>query len=232
MQELSERLSGKEESLNSKFMNIHERIRKARKDSALTILELSTLTGIPGRTISNYERADRNPSVEYITILAEKLGVNPSWLLLGQGQAFINKEEKGNQFPEGKTADDFIFIPVLENIDKRDYIAFPKNLVFKEISSANEPVLIKNNSDSMNPTIKQGDTLIIDKSVKKLQIEGIYAFNINESISTKRFQLLPDKKAKLINDNTHYPSYIIDLNDESINIIGSVIWFGRLIERF
>ena len=73
-------------------MNINNRLRKIRKEKKLTIQEFSTLIDVPENTISNYERAVRKPSVEYIQILIDKLDANPRWILTGQGEMFLSQE--------------------------------------------------------------------------------------------------------------------------------------------
>lgn len=228
-------------------MNIHERIRKIRTEASLTILELSKLIGVPDRSISNYERGERKPSVEYLSFLAEKLDANPEWLMLGRGNMFIDKSKvkEGGKLPDDLTPNDFLFIPMIDlkaaagggvivDTEKvKDFIAFTKDWLFKTVTApVNELVMFLTKGDSMSPTINDGDMLLVDKSDTVLKSEGIYVIRMDDSLIVKRVQKLPDKKAEIISDNSVYKPFVIDLTDETISVIGKVVWFGRQIERF
>lgn len=228
-------------------MNIHERVRKIRQEHSLSIQELSKKIGIPDRTISNYERGERKPSVEYLSLLAENLDANPEWLILGTGEIFLSKEKTASQekLPDGLTPSDFTFIPmidlqaaagsgvIIDTESTKDFIAFTKDWLFKNVKAPlNELVMFLTKGDSMEPTIRDGDMLLVDKSDTVLKSEGIYVIRMDDSLIVKRVQRLPDKKAEIISDNSLYKPFIIDLTDESIGVIGKVVWFGRQIERF
>lgn len=62
---------------------IADRIRTARKRRNLEQPDLAKITGISRNTIGNYERGITEPSDPYITILADALKVNRSWLASG-----------------------------------------------------------------------------------------------------------------------------------------------------
>lgn len=224
-------------------MNIHERIRQIRIESNLTLIDLGKLLGIPDRTISNYERGERKPSVEYLTLLAEKLNANPQWLILGTGEMFLDKQEEYilNGLPKSISPYDFKYIPMCELkaaagggciIDTEeiiDYLAFKKDWLRKNITgSPNNIVIFIAKGDSMYPTIKDGDILLIDKDDKHIKQEGIYVIRIEDSLIVKRIQKLPGNKVEVISDNTTYTKYVIDFEkDQDVDIIGKVVWYGR-----
>lgn len=226
-------------------MNLHERIRQIRTESHLTLIDLGKLLGVPDRTISNYERGERKPSVEYITLLAEKLNANPQWLILGTGQMFISTEEKEslNGLPQSMSPYDFKYVPmcelnaaagdgcVVEGEEIIDYLAFKKDWLRKHISgSTNNIVIFVAKGDSMYPTIKDGDVLMIDTNEKHIKQEGIYVLRISDSLIVKRIQPIPGHKAEVISDNDNYKPYTIDFKtDQDVFIIGKVVWYGRYV---
>lgn len=228
-------------------MNIHERIRRIRTECHLTILELSKILDIPDRTISNYERGERKPSVDYLSLLAEKLDANPVWLMLERGEIFIDKTvvKPEGKLPDDLTPNDFIFIPmydlkaaagsgsIVDNEKVKDFIAFTRDWLFKNVTAPlNQLIMIHTKGDSMSPTINDGDMLLVDKSDTDLKNDGIYVLRMGNSLIVKRIQHLPENKAEIISDNHLYKPFIIDLKDESVAVIGKVVWFGRQIERF
>lgn len=222
-------------------MNIAERIRKIRQEKGFTIIELGQEIGVSDRTISNYERGERRPSVDYLTLLYEHLDANAEWLLSGNGDML---KDKSSNMPVKISADDFWFIPKLninaaagagsivdvENVE--DYIAFQKawfnNHIFAPKSSL---AVLTANGDSMEPTIKNGDMLLVDTSQNQAKSDNIYIIRVDHSLVVKRVQCLPGNKLQVISDNKTYDSYIIDLADESqqASIIGKVVWYGRAI---
>ena len=75
---------------------IGERVRRARDRRVWTQEDLSRASGVPVVTISRIEndRPENRPRQSTIRRLADALGVDPAWLLLG---------EDGER-PEGKAA--------------------------------------------------------------------------------------------------------------------------------
>lgn len=226
-------------------MNIFERIRKIRQECDLTIFQLSDKIGIPNRTISNYERGERKPSVEYLTLLYEHLNANPEWLLSGRGEMFTDKEKTSLQAKV--SADEFTFYQkmnldaaagygaIAEDEEIEDYIAFKKDWANKHISSPKNAIrVLTAKGDSMEPTIKNGDLLLVDISQSEAKSDNIYVLRIDHSLVVKRIQRLPGNKLQVISDNKNYEPYVVDLSDESQEtvIIGKVLWYGRQIESF
>jgi len=221
-------------------MTISDRIRKIRQEQGLTILELSKKIGIPDRTISNYERGERKPSVEYLTLLYEHLNANPEWLISGNGEMFTDKSAISGKF----SVEDFLFIPklmlkpaagcgtIVDLEDVEDYIAFQKEWFNKHIHAPkNSLAVMTANGDSMEPTIKNGDMLLVDTSQNQARTDNIYIIRIDECIVVKRVQCIPGNKLQVISDNKTYDPYVLDLSDESHQavIIGKVVWYGRSI---
>ena len=224
-------------------MNIHERVRKIRTEHSLTIQELSKLLETPDRTISNYERGERKPSVDYLILLAEKLQANPEWLILGKGEMFIDAE-KSSQLNIPKQVDlaNYRFIPyydlkaaagdgsIIDDDNIKDYIAFTKEWLSKNIpASFNNLIILIAKGDSMDPTIKDGDLLIVDTTIKdSIKNDGIYIIRMDDYLVVKRLQRLHESKLAIMSDNPRYKSYEIDLNeDANTGIVGQVVWFGR-----
>ena len=67
-------------------------LKKLKECLNINSLELAEKLGISYSTLGSYERGKRTPSIDFILLLAEKLKVNPNWLLLGIGDIFLEKE--------------------------------------------------------------------------------------------------------------------------------------------
>lgn len=70
----------------------------------------------------------------------------------------------------------------------------------------------------MEPTLKNGDSVIVDVSQKTPETEGVYAVVMNGKILIKRIQFMR-KGYRLISDNKRYDP--IDLEEfDDISIVG------------
>lgn len=64
-------------------MNLGERLKKLRGDENQTTF--GSRFGASRNTVMRYESGERTPDAAFIAALCKHYGVNPSWLLLGEG---------------------------------------------------------------------------------------------------------------------------------------------------
>jgi transcriptional regulator with XRE-family HTH domain len=69
-------------------IQLSSRFKQLREDMKLTQAEIAAKTGVHVQTWSKYERGEQVPSVETISAIADRLLVNPGWLLTGIGEMF------------------------------------------------------------------------------------------------------------------------------------------------
>ncbi len=79
--------------------------------------------------------------------------------------------------------------------------------------------------NSMDPTIMDGDIVMLDRGRPQIFTGQIYALGIDDDISIKRLELLAGTNIRIISDNkSQYPPYQIDR--VNIRVLGQVIWRG------
>jgi len=61
-----------------------DRLKEARKKINNNLKEFVQIEGISYGTLDNWERGTREPSFEYLQLLASKYGVNLHWLITGE----------------------------------------------------------------------------------------------------------------------------------------------------
>ena len=71
---------------------LHERMKFARSELKKTQKHIAELAGINLRTYINYEQGERETPVS-IVVVYSSLGVNPNWLLTGEGEMMRGKGE-------------------------------------------------------------------------------------------------------------------------------------------
>ena len=65
-------------------MNVGERLRRSREQKRWSQLDAAKKTGISNMSISNYERGEREPSLEILAQLARLYEVSIDWLVTGK----------------------------------------------------------------------------------------------------------------------------------------------------
>lgn len=85
--------------------------------------------------------------------------------------------------------------------------------------------------DSMEPTIRDGDIVVIDRSIRAIERDGVYIFTLGNETFIKRLQRMPD--SILVNsDNPLYTAWKIHPDQgHELHVHGRVIWgwIGREI---
>ncbi len=87
--------------------------------------------------------------------------------------------------------------------------------------------LIVVDGDSMDPTLGDGDDIMVDHSASSRPLrDGIYVLRMDDVLLVKRIAMGPSGKLTIRSDNPQYPDWD-DVKPESVNIIGRVVWTGR-----
>jgi phage repressor protein C with HTH and peptisase S24 domain len=91
--------------------------------------------------------------------------------------------------------------------------------------------IIQVSGDSMNPTLTDGDDILVDRADAAERIrDGIYVLRVDESLIVKRLAINPAQRSFTIrSDNPAYPDWN-DVSPDGIDVVGRVIWAGRRIK--
>lgn len=68
---------------NPLYLELPQRLKRARKQAGLTRMRLSLLAGLGNNAVSRIEDEQRMPTIDTVELLARALGVTPSWLAFG-----------------------------------------------------------------------------------------------------------------------------------------------------
>ena len=72
-----------------------ERLKEIQKISGISVKELSALVEVPEKTVQNWIYGRAFPPPDKLERLVERLGVNPLYVLTGEGPPLLPKDEKG-----------------------------------------------------------------------------------------------------------------------------------------
>lgn len=107
-------------------------------------------------------------------------------------------------------------------------IAFRRDWLTQSGFNINNLVSLSARGDSMEPTVRDGDLLLVDTSQKEVIEDGIYVLLLDHHLLAKRLQRLYDGTIYIRSDNTAYERQVVppDAADQ-LQIIGRVVWTGR-----
>lgn len=219
---------------------IGRRIREAREVLGLKLKDVAEkTTNLSVSRISNYEQGERMPGPEEAIQLAPILKKSAAYLLC--------VDEGTSPFPEviyepsRRLGDEFVLVPrydvqasmgsgaIVHSEQVVDHLAFKNNWVRNELGVRPENLLLINAiGDSMEPTLRAGDLLLIDHSVNSVKSDAIYVIGIDGELLAKRVQRLIDGTLIIKSDNPAYqPQTIPPSEIDRLRVIGRVVWIGR-----
>lgn len=82
---------------------------------------------------------------------------------------------------------------------------------------------------SMAPTIKHRDPLLVDVSVREFSGDGIYMFSWDGHLYIKRLQWLGDEQITMLSDNPRHPPQTIRAEDTHIQARVLLVWNAHLV---
>ena len=81
--------------------------------------------------------------------------------------------------------------------------------------------------DSMEPTINDGDLVMVDQRDDWLR-DGLFAFTLGDEARIKRLHRLIDGvEIRSDNDELYSPEFVRGAQADQLQIIGRVVWAGR-----
>jgi len=209
------------------FESVLQRVFEATGITSQT--ELASALGINRSAITQARKKGSIPD-KWILQLFKTFGLNPDWLETGSGPTFLKKS----------TSVDSLFknIPKVKarlsagggsfevGSEIEGYYAFRKDWLTTK-GNINKMVLMDIFGNSMEPEMKDGDTILIDESQKDILAGAIYAVGVDDTIMVKRLEKHPNKLVLLSDNRDYSPIYLQGDEINSVRMIGKVIWICR-----
>ena len=193
---------------------------------------LARAAGLSQGGMSRY-KGGGEPTRPILVSIADAAGVNLEWLAAGRGSMLRSEEEQTGIGTE------FALVPIYNVSISAGAGAFPNkehaigNLAFTRhwlrTRGLQPSHLVATNAkgDSMEPSINDGDMLLIDTNQRGLGQDDIYVIRRDDALMVKRLQLGFDNNALIISDNPRYKEQSIPTQD--LDIIGRVVWIGHTL---
>jgi phage repressor protein C with HTH and peptisase S24 domain len=193
-----------------------------------SVADLARAVGVSDNAIYKWVSGRGQPSMISLVNLARAARVSIEWLATGQDAP------KGEA--RGAEAGEYVYLPhnsvrsavgrgTVQSRQIVDYLALKAEWLRRRIGiDPKNLMLVEAVSDSMAPTIDEGDLVLVDLRDQRFRHDGVYVLRASGDLSIKRIQRRPDGKLIIRNDNAAYEPTVVSV--DSVTIVGHVIWTG------
>lgn len=184
------------------------------------------------------------PTLDTLLGIARSNEINLDWLATGEGpmRRGDSSQVTVQHMMPATIGEDFVLIPRLDvqasagngavamHEEALDFLAFQASwLRARNINPAFAQVLTAR-GDSMEPTVRDGDVLLVDTSITMVRDNALYIVIYDGMVVVKRVHKRLDGSVLLISDNERYPAEDVPAHRTvELHIAGRVVWFGRTI---
>ena len=204
---------------------------------------VASRAGVPVSTLGAY-LAGRDWRIGTAVALAEACGVGLDWLATGKGsrdenaaasQSAVTLRDSGDG---SRLPTNYVQIPrydvqasagsgsEVHDEQMIGLMAFDEMFLRRQLGVRTEGLAtIEATGDSMEPTIRDGDLLLIDTEANDLRDGRIYVLNVHGLLAVKRLQVQMDGSIAVSSDNPRYPTQIINPSErDPLSIVGRVVY--------
>lgn len=230
---------------------VRDRIIQKMKELNLKQTDLIKALGLSKGTVSKWVSGTNIPSASVLPDLAKTLHTTPDWLINGGGMPLSSVVVNSVETWDDSTPleDDEVEIPFFKNFsfacgsgsigeamqnEKRKLRMSKATLRNLTIDKKNA-VATRASGDSMNPSIKDGDTIHIDLGRKTIKDGKIFAVCHGGLFLAKRLYNLPLGGMRIVSDNAaEFPEIQLtaeQIKEQEFEVIGW-IWQISSIESW
>jgi phage repressor protein C with HTH and peptisase S24 domain len=199
------------------------------------------IAGVSTDQLKLYLDGKSKPPFEVVARLARHKGVTLDWVATGHGPMEGSgqlEDDLGGQKPI--QVDDYTFLPrydahvaagaaaLTDSSQIVDHLAFKTSWIRNELRlDPKHLLLIQAFGDSMHPTIRDRDLLLVWTAVREVLDGAIYAVEFEGGLQVKRLQRRQGGIVRMKSDNTLYDAVDLEPHDAArLRVIGQVVWHG------
>lgn len=201
--------------------DLGKKLKETRQNARMTQRQLAKLSGVPYVTICRIETgATKEPMTSTINKLFGALSTDVTDAVASESETHIDiprldvsaSAGMGMMFQD----DAVVEMMRISSAWLESHVAAPHNHL----------AIITARGDSMEPTFRDGDLLLVDTSANSANVDAIFVFTAEGQLYVKRIQRTPGKLTA-ISDNTRYAPFQLDASTEGLRFLGRVVYFWR-----
>ena len=216
------------------------RIRSVIGDES--VRNFAKRAGIPPSSLQHVLEGGK-PNVEKLVAIADAGGVSVDWLATGRGEAAAGGFAEDQAAYSDQADSEFVGVPryavrlsagagaVEGRIRVIDHIPFTERFLRRKLgrSNADGLAIVEVAGDSMEPTIGNGDLVMIDMNDCDV-VDGLFALVIEDTLVVKRVRRLAEGLEIYSDNHALYPPLRFGRADlEHLHVIGRVRWIASLV---
>jgi phage repressor protein C with HTH and peptisase S24 domain len=216
-------------------MALAERIRARARQIDLPLTRLASEAQVSRSFVYDilYGRS-QNPTKPKLERLADRLRVGVDWLVTGHG--FVEGVEPGREgdalyvtIRSAKVTPSMGGGRIVEEVEEGEPLRFLARWVRETLKVQPDDLrIMRVEGDSMEPTLLDQDTVIVDLTKKTPSPPGIFVLHDGMGLVAKRVEIVPRSeplRLRIVSDNSRYAAY--DVTVDEANIVGRIRWFCR-----
>lgn len=214
-------------------------------ESAGSASAFARLCGISESVVRKWRGGQSEPSRAYLERIARRTGASLAWLVSGEGPIYPEDAAPPGQRAAEPTGPGYaILLPGQEAPALADATAgsaqavgpgaplmFREDWLQVELGARPQDLyLMRMAGDAMEPVLRAGDLLIVDRRATQPDREGIYVLRMRDLVLVRRLQALPGALVKVSAENPALDSFQLgpaDIDGRALAIVGRVVWSGR-----
>lgn len=236
---LPTKVAGYEKGFGERLSSVIDRIG--------TLGEAGKIAGVSDEAIAKWRDGLTKPNLFGVQRLAEAAGVSLAWVATGEHPRELANSQmqvilQSDALPPD-VAQDLVLVrkfdvqasagggvlPVGHGDEGVQFMALQASWLRSRNINPDYCQLLTARGDSMEPTIRDGDTMIIDTSIDRAKDNTIYVLVFDGMVLVKRIHKKVSTGAiVLMSDNPLYPPEEVAPADvPSLHIAGRLVWAGR-----
>lgn len=170
--------------------------------------------GFSDTVLRQYLSGQSEPTRPALLAIARAAEVSLEWLATGQMSSKESAESLATQYVY------------------KEPLAFKSDWLQQEFPNSFENLLLTHVPDeSMEPTLKAGDIVLVDTNDRDVETisHGIYLIKLNNRIFIKRLQYVADDTLRILSEHPAYEAFSILLSGKPtlLSVMGRIVWFSH-----
>lgn len=204
---------------------------------------IAQMCGLSDGVMRKYLFGESTPNVERLVAIADALGVTVEWLATGRGpKSFSDQSYSYSDSITTESANDYSYINLYDaevsmgtgawNDDERVIypLAFRKDWLLQQGINPQYCAAIVARGDSMEETIKDGATLLVNLNDNTIGRDGVYVIRFDGHLLAKRLQRSFDGSVIIKSDNPAYSQITVPKDQVTeLHIVGRVVWHASVL---